>query len=84
MDRAPARLDAEGLMALNTGYLDKLVEVYASGQTSGSYQGRSFNFADGADLRERIREVAAGLSVPDPLGAPASTPRMSIASYRRG
>lgn len=71
-------------MALSSGYLDTLVAAYASGQTSGAYDGRSFNFASGEDLRQRIREVAAGLGVADPLARATPAPRMSVASYNRG
>lgn len=70
-------------MALSQTFLDALVAAYATGQTSISYDGRSVAFANGDDLRSRIREVAAGLGVADPLGSPRSSPRMSIASYRR-
>lgn len=68
---------------LEPSYLAALVRAYASGQTSGSYDGQAFTFAGGDDMRSRIREIAAGLGVPDPLGPAMPVPRTSIASYRR-
>lgn len=71
-------------MALSQSFLDALVAAYATGQTSVSYDGRSVNFASGDDLRTRIREVAAGLGVADPLTPPVPKSRMSVAGYSRG
>ncbi len=71
-------------MAIETRFLDALVAAYCSGQTSVSYDGRSVAFASGDDLRQRIREVAAGAGVPDPLAGVAGGSRMSVAGYRRG
>lgn len=71
-------------MALSQGFLDTLVAAYVTGQTSVSYDGRSVAFANGEDLRTRIREVAAGLGVPDPLAPQLPKSRMSVAGYSRG
>ncbi len=71
-------------MALRQSYLDALVAAYVTGQTSITYDGRSVSFANGEDLRTRIREVAAGLGVPDPLTPSVPKSRMSVAGYSRG
>lgn len=71
-------------MALTQSFLDALVSAYATGQTSISYDGRAVTFANGDDLRARIREVAAGLGVADPLGLKASTPRAFVIGFSRG
>lgn len=69
---------------LTTAYLDRLVQIYSSGTLSGTYQGRAVSFTNGDDLRKRIRDVAAGLGVRDPLLSVASAPRMSVVSMPRG
>lgn len=84
MASAAAIMDEEELMALSQSYLDALVAAYSSGQTSVSYDGRSVTFANGEDLRQRIREVAAGLGVADPLTAPRPASRTSVLGYVRG
>ena len=72
-------------MALSQNDLDTLVAAYARGQLTVSYDGRSVTFANGEDMRARIRDIAAGLGVADPLvNAARNTARMSIASYNRG
>lgn len=71
-------------MALSQTDLDTLVAAYGRGQLSVTYDGRSVTFGSGEDLRARIREVALGLGVADPLGAPRAAARTSILSYNRG